>query len=150
MSIRERVNSDLVSGVTALLVVLVLWTQRDFTNPLARSLPDTILALLTVLALVLMVRGIVRPQSSSPFVGTKSLGLLAAVALLVAWVFLVSPLGFLYSGILMFFVASLYMREWPVRIKGLILDAVVSVAVVGGVYLIFTRILLVPLPPNPF
>ncbi|MBA2443593.1 MAG: tripartite tricarboxylate transporter TctB family protein [Rubrobacter sp.] len=150
MSIRQRINSDLVSGGVVLLAVLVFWSQRDFTNPLARSLPDTILALLTVLALVLVVRGIVQPQSSSPFTGTKSLGLLVAVALLVAWVFLVSPLGFLYSGILMFFVASLYMREWPIRVKGLILDAVVSVLVVGGVYLIFTRVLLVPLSPSPF
>jgi hypothetical protein len=78
------------------------------------------------------------------------MGLAVATALLAGWVILLTFLGYLISGILMFFVVSLVLRQKPLRLRDVAVDAALSAAIVGGVYWAFTNLLFVPLPPGPF
>lgn len=151
MSVRDRLNQDTVSGVVVLLLVLIFWLQRGYSNPLSSYFPDSILVALAVLGAVLVVRGLIWADSSAGYPETPdSKRLLAAVGLLLVWVLLISPLGYLIGSILMFLAMSLFLRGRPIKAKSVAIDGAVSVVVVSSFYLFFTRVLFVSLPPIPF
>lgn len=147
---RGRINSDSVCGMIVLLLTLAFWIERSYANPLAGYFPDFVLALLVVMSVVLIGRGILMPSEGGTARFPQFSRLAIAMMLLAVWVFLLSFLGFLAGGIVMFFVVSQYMRGDPREVKGVLLDAAVSVAVVVVVHVIFTRLLSVSLPPGPF
>lgn len=146
----KRLNLTLVSGIVVLAVAVVFWLLRNWANPLVGYFPNTVLIALAVFAIVLVIQGLRQPERIVPFEGMNLSSLLIAVILLVVWVFLLGPLGLLFSGLVMFLAISLFVREGPIRPKSVLVDAAVSAAFVIGVYLIFTRLLLVPVPPSPF
>lgn len=151
MSLRERMNQDSVCGLVVLLLVLVFWLQRDYNNPLVQYFPDSAMVVIAILAAILVVRGLLKPGSSEGFPEAPNyFRLLAAVGLLLAWVLLLSPLGYLISSILAFLAMSLFLRERPITAKNVAVDGAVSVVVVGFLYFIFTNVLIVTLPPVPF
>lgn len=151
MSLRDRLNQDTVSGVVTLLLVLIFWLQRGYSNPLSSYFPDSILVALAVLGAMLIVRGTIWADRSANYPEVPDLRrLITAVGLLLAWVFLISPLGYLIGSILMFLAMSLFLRGRPVRVKNVAMDAVVSVVVVSSLYYFFTQMLFVSLPPIPF
>lgn len=151
MSLRDKLNQDTVCGLVTLLLVLVFWLQRGYTNPLSSYFPDTVLISLTVLGAVLVVRGLIWPGASEGYPeAPNSRRLLVAVGLLLVWVLLLSPLGYLIGSILVFLAMSLFLRERPIGAKSVAIDGAVSVVVVSTLYLFFTQVLFVSLPPIPF
>jgi hypothetical protein len=140
-----------VCGAVTLLLVLGFLSQRGYTNPLASYFPDVVLITLAVLGVALVLRGLLWSGSAEGYPeAPNSKRLLAAVGLLAVWVLLVSPLGYLIGSILMFLAMSLFLRERPIGAKSVVIDGAVSVVVVGFLYLFFTRVLFVSLPPIPF
>lgn len=137
---------DLVTGTITLGVVAAFAVQRDYDNPLAGVFPDLTLAVLTVLGLVLVVRGLVRPQRSAPFGDVRLPMLFASMALLAAWVLLLVPAGFLPGGVLAFLAITIFVRRRSFRPKHLLWDVPIAVAVVWTCFLVFTRVFYVPLP----
>lgn len=151
MSLRDRLNQDTASGFVTLLLVLIFWLQRSYSNPLSSYFPDSILVALAVLGAMLIIRGTIWADRSANYPEVPDLRrLITAVGLLLAWVFLISPLGYLIGSILMFLAMSLFLRGRPVRVKNVAMDAVVSVVVVSSLYYFFTQMLFVSLPPIPF
>lgn len=147
---KARINSDSVCGAIVLLLTLAFWVERSYANPLAGYFPDFVLALLAIMSVVLIGRGILRPPEDGPAEFPRFSRLGVAMALLLIWVLLLSFLGFLAAGVAMFLVISLYMRGWPLEVKGILMDAAVSVVLVVAVHAAFTRLLNVPLPPGLF
>lgn len=151
MTLRDKLNQDTVCGVVTLLLVLVFWLQRSYSNPLASYFPDAVLIALAVLGAVLVVRGLLWSSASEGYPETPDTKrLLAAVSLLLVWVLLLSPLGYLIGSILVFLAMSIFLRGRPIRAKSVAIDGAVSVVVVSCLYLFFTRVLFVSLPPIPF
>lgn len=149
--LRSRLNQDTVSGVVTLALVLVFWLQRDYSNPLSSYFPDSVLVALAIFGAVLVARGLVWPGVSEGYPeAPNSRRLLVAAGLLLAWVLLLSPLGYLIGSILVFTGMSLFLREHPIGAKSVAIDVAVAVVVVGALYLFFTRVLFVSLPPIPF
>jgi len=71
--------------------------------------------------------------------GSRCLGL-------VAWVALLSTLGYVVGSLVFFVLTALLMRDHRPSLKGLALDVGVSVGVVAVLYLVFTWVLVVQLP----
>lgn len=147
---RERINSDSVGGLLVLLLTVAFWLERSYANPLAGYFPDLVLGILTLMSVFLIVRGLLKPPEDGAAEFPRFSQLSAAVVLLAIWVFLLSPLGFLAGGVVMFLAISLYLRGRPIEIKGILLDAAISLAAVVLIHAAFTRLLNVPLPPGPF
>lgn len=147
---RERINQDSVCGTIVLLLVLVFWVERSYANPLAGYFPDFVLVLLAIMSVVLIGRGILTPPQGEATEFPPFSRLTVALVLLAVWVLMLSFMGFLAGGVAMFLALSLYMRGRPVEVKGILMDAAVSVALVVAVHAVFTRLLNVPLPPGPF
>lgn len=137
---------DLVTGSITLGVVAAFAVQRDYDNPLAGVFPDLALVVLTVLGLLLIARGLVRPQRSAPFEDVRLPMLFASMALLAAWVLLLVPAGFLPGGVLAFLAITLFVRRRSLRPKHLLWDVPIAIAVVWICFLVFTRVFYVPLP----
>ncbi|MBA2692894.1 MAG: tripartite tricarboxylate transporter TctB family protein [Rubrobacter sp.] len=154
--IGSKVSLETVCGAVVLLAAAVFWSQRGYTNPLAGYFPNTILLAMAAMAVLLIVRGIVRPSSAEDDSDAEAPaevrlgGLAKAAVLLAVWVLALWFLGYLISGIVMFCVVSLSLREGSLNLRNVLVDVVISVVVVGGVYLAFTNLIFVPLPPGPF
>lgn len=150
-SLKGKLNQDTVCGAVTFLLVLVFLSQRSYSNPLASYFPDVVLIALAALAVALVLRGLLWSGSAEGYPeAPNSRRLLAAVGLLAVWVLLVSPLGYLIGSILMFFAMSLFLRERPIGAKSVAVDGAVSAVVVVSLYLFFTQVLFVSLPPIPF
>ncbi|WP_165874270.1 tripartite tricarboxylate transporter TctB family protein [Rubrobacter taiwanensis] len=140
---------SLVAGIVTLVIALSFGLQRNF-SPLGGLFPDAVLTVLTLLGIVMIIRGIREPARERPFAGIAASGLLAAIAILAVWVFSLGVAGFVISGLVFFLITALFLRERPVRIRVVLVDAAISTLFVVGIYLIFTRVLLIPLPQAPF
>jgi hypothetical protein len=149
--IGSKVGLETVCGAVVLLAAIVFWFQGGYTNPLAGYFPNTILLAMAAMAVVLIVRGIVRPSSAEDDSDAEAPaevrlgGLAKAAVLLAVWV-----LALWFLGYIMFCVVSLSLREAPLSLRTVLVDVAISVVVVGGVYLAFTNLIFVPLPPGPF
>lgn len=137
---------DLVTGTVVLGVVGAFAVQRDYDNPLAGVFPDLTLVVLTVLGLLLVARGLVRPERFAPFEDVRLPMLFASMALLAAWVLLLVPAGFLPGGVLAFLGITIFIRRRSFRPRHLLWDVPVAVVVVWACFLVFTRVFYVPLP----
>lgn len=166
---RTSLRADLTAAGVTVVVAAVFWTQRDYRERLSGVFPDFVLIGLVVLAVLLVVRAVVlgaggkegagrdRDEAGAEDTGGESGGSSASVAIvfasmafLAAWVVLLTPLGFTLSGILAFLAITVFLRRGSFRFRHLLVDVPVAIAVVWLCFLVFTRVLLVPLPVPPF
>lgn len=163
---RAQLRADLAAAVVAIGVAAVFWVQRDYREPLSGAFPDFVLAGLAALAVLLVTRALVlrgradpgRPDTGADETvdegsggpGVPVAAVLASMALLAAWVALLVPLGFTLAGVLGFLAVTVFVRRGSFRPRHLLVDVPVAIAVVWLCFLVFTRVLLVPLPVPPF
>lgn len=147
----DKVN--VAVGALTVAVAAVFWFQRDYTTEYGGTFADPVIIALGVLGIVLLVFGLLRRPVGR---GTEEeermpvRGLLLAVALLAAWVAALPYLGYLVGGIAFYVLMAVTMRTERPSLRGILVDVVVAVAVVGGFYLVFTELLYVRLPELGF
>ncbi len=139
---------NLWTGAAMLALVVTFWVQRDYRFPYGGVVPDTVMVLLAVMAVVLLVRGFLARRSGADDTeaGLSWRALLRAVGLLAAWALTLPYLGYLVGGIVFFTLMALLMRTERITWRGALLDLAVACAVVGVFYLLFTQVLYVRLP----
>jgi hypothetical protein len=139
-------RTDIVAGAILLVVSAAFWVQRDYTDRLAGQFPDFVLIVLIALGVFMIVNGIWRgDRTRAPReVNLPRLG--AAAALIVAWAVLMGLIGFTISGVIVFVLMALMVRNTRPTPRTVTIDLVAGLVVVIGTFLIFTQLLLVPLP----
>ena len=148
MKFRENVNTDLVAGILGLLVMAVFWCSREGVGYLSIMFPNSLLILVGVFSAILVVKAFVRPERKDIFTDGNQKRIVVTGVILFAWVFGIMFLGFLSASIVAFPVLVCYLasaREKVTPKKGLLWTAISTVEVIAF-YLIFSRILEVPLP----
>ncbi len=142
----DVVKKDIIAGAFLLAVVAAFWVQRDFNGKLEAAFPEFVLISLSALAVVIIVLGVLRGDRTPGRrdVDLRFLG--AAIAVVLAWAVGVGVIGFTITGVIAFAVMAQLIRRGRPQVPRLALDAAVALVVVVGVFLIFTRVLLVPLP----
>lgn len=138
---------NVVAGLLLVAMSAVFWLARDYTTRFGGILPDPVLLLLAVLGVVLAVLGLTTRRAEGLSERVPLLGLLRAVGVLVGWVAILPVLGYLLGGFVFFLGCALLVRDRRPRLRDVALDVVVAAITVGGFYLLFTRLLVVPLPP---
>ncbi len=161
--IKRRINADAVAGAVGFVFALAYLTaafaipESSFANAAVgpKALPVTIGVALAAASLVLAVRGLLRegatgeaePGAEEPEeeVPAQSPVRFAVVAgLLLGYIFVLLPLGYVISTFLFIFGTTMYLdRGRPVR------NVVYALAFSLVVYLVFTQLLTVRLPPGP-
>lgn len=147
-------KKDIVAGTLTLLIVVLFWSRRDYSSPLSGMFVDPLLVALAVLGLFLLSRalyvlrsergGTARGQGAEEALRPMRAGLV--IAIMVAWVLAVEPLGFALSGVLFFFGLTRLMRNESGGWRGVVVDSGAALGTVLVLYVVFTEFLEVRLP----
>lgn len=143
-------RTELLCAGILLAVAVAFWVQRESTGRLTEAFPDFVLVVLVLLAVGIAVRALLRKQGEAtdetPVSTVDKRFLAAAMVVLPVWAIGMGLVGFTISGVLAFVVlAQLIRRERP-RPVSVARDTVVGAVLVVAAFLVFTRVLLVPLP----
>ena len=145
----ERTHRDLRGIAGSLLAIasgaLAIWHAKEF-SPLGAVFPRTIAALMIVFSAVYIAVAILRPEQPRAMPAGSTGRRLAVSGVLLAWSFLLEPVGFLATSVASYaaiLVIANYDR-WTPRMA--LSYALTGAAVLGSLYAIFRFGLQVPLP----
>lgn len=143
-----RLNTDIAAGAIGLAFAAALWLPRAEMGQLSILFPRAVLVIMTVIAVALIIKGVVRPAGRQVEITGNPRRLLVVMASFFVWWFAIGELGFVVST----FVALLLLTWYLARVQGpvswprLLRWLPVIGALVAGFYLTFTEILNVRLP----
>lgn len=145
-------NSDLVGGTLGLTLAIAFWLAREGNWSFWSAVfPNVMIVVIAVLSVLLLIKGFVAP-AMLPLFADGDRGRMAVTALLLlAWGFAFSWLGALASSFVAFAVLTIYLGRQhitPSPRSLLTLAVAISVELIAF-YLVFTRVLHVPLPRGP-
>lgn len=143
-----RLNTDIAAGLFGLAFAALLWLPRGDMGRLSLIFPRAVLVLLTVIAVALVIKGMVRPAGRQVEITGSPRRLFTVILGFFAWWGLVEVLGFLITTLLAFFLLTWYLArvEMAVTWRRLLKWTPVILVLVIGFYVIFTEVLNVRLP----
>lgn len=145
---RRPLNTDLLGGAIGLGLAALFWLTREQWSFWSAVFPNLTLAVLALLSVALLVKGFVRPERLPLIAEGNRVRVLVTAVVLLLWAFAIRPVGTLGSSLVAFWGLAIYLGSAGQRVTAV--DAVKWLVVVavelGLLYLIFTRILGVPLP----
>lgn len=146
---RRPWNSDLVGGGLGLALAIAFWFARETNWSFWSAVfPNVMIVVIAVLSVLLLVKGFVAP-TMLPLFADGDRGRMAVTALLLmAWGFAFSWLGALASSAIAFAALTAYLgRQHIAPSPRSLLTLAGAIAVeLMAFYLVFTRVLHVPLP----
>ena len=149
---RREVNTNLISGLIGLVIVAVFWMRRGRLSDLSAMFPDTVLAILAVISLALIVMAFTKPEMRALFTEGDRPRMVVTAATILVWILAIPRLGFFVSSVLAFALLAWYLgrAQRRVTLPTSLLWLVISAAVVGVFFFVFTRYLHVRLPQGMF
>lgn len=149
MNNNSAVRFDRASAVGCVALIAIglaaMYWAKDFSM-LGAVFPLVVAGLMVALSCVYLVVAWLRPTARRTHEAGSGIRRLGVMAVMLAWAFLLEPLGFLVSGIVAFaaLLVVAHFDRWTVRI--VILYGLAGVVVLGALYSIFKFALQVPLP----
>lgn len=145
----KNANSDLWAGCIGLALSVAFWFSIDEEiMHLSIMFPKAMIAIMALISILLLIKGILKAERQDLFnVGSNRRVLITALLFFV-WGVAISYLGFFVSSVLAILVQAWYLAlaRRKVTLPTLALWLVVAAGEVTFFYLIFTRLLHVPLP----
>ena len=145
----KNANSDLWAGCIGLALSVAFWFSiDDEIMHLSIMFPKAMIAIMALISILLLIKGILKAERQDLFnVGSNRRVLIIALLFFV-WGVAISYLGFFVSSVLAILAQAWYLAlaRRKVTLPTLALWLVVAAGEVAFFYLIFTRLLHVPLP----
>ena len=148
----KEINTDIASGVIGLTLTAVFFFGLEDISWLSIMFPETMVYIMAVISAALVVKGFVKPSRDRIFHDGSNTRWLVTGILFFLWVGLMPVLGFFVSTVVFMTAIVAYLAKSRIRLtlgKFLVWLPVI-VAEVTFFYLIFTKILHVPLPEGLF
>lgn len=148
----RRANTDLWSGLFGLAVAGVFWWGRGDVGRLSIMFPNALLLLLAAFSASLVAKGIAKPRLRAIFAEGNRGKIVGTALVLFAWAIAIPYLGFCVASVGGFWGLTCYLatsrrRVTPALALRWLLVVVVEVTFF---YLIFAKLLYVPLPTGAF
>ena len=146
------VNTEIISGGVGLLLTAVFFFALEDISWMSIIFPKTVVYIMAVMSSVLLVKAFVNPSYARIFnVGSNWRWIVIGV-LFFLWVIFMPVLGFFVSTVVFMtaIVGYLARARTQVTIGKLMIWIPVVIAEVTFFYLIFTKVLFVPLPEGLF
>ena len=146
------VNTEIISGGVGLLLTAVFFFALEDISWMSIIFPKTVVYIMAVMSSVLLVKAFVNPSYARIFnVGSNWRWIVTGV-LFFLWVIFMPVLGFFVSTVVFMtaIVGYLARARTQVTIGKLMIWIPVVIAEVTFFYLIFTKVLFVPLPEGLF
>lgn len=152
MKFRENVNTDLISGILGFLILGVFWSAKEGVGYLSIMFPNSLLILVGVFSTILILKSFIRAERRNIFSDGNQKRIFITALFLFAWVFGIMFLGFLSASLITFpaLVCYLASAREPITLNKLAVWTVISWVEVVVFYLIFSKLLEVPLPTGIF
>jgi hypothetical protein len=145
----KNANSDLWAGCIGLALSAAFWFSIDEEiMRLSIMFPKAMIAIMALISILLLIKGILKAERQDLFnVGSNRRVIITALLFFV-WGVAISYLGFFVSSVLAILAQAWYLAlaRRKVTLPVLALWLVVAAGEVAFFYLIFTRLLHVPLP----
>ncbi|NNF84515.1 MAG: tripartite tricarboxylate transporter TctB family protein [Deltaproteobacteria bacterium] len=148
----RRANTDLLSGILGLAIAGVFWWGRGEVGPLSIMFPHALLFLLAAFSVALVVKGLVRPERRSIFAEGDRAKIIGTCAILFVWVIAIPYVGFFLASVSGFWGMTCYLASSRRKVTPQLAAKLfcVVLAEVSFFYLVFAKLLYVPLPTGAF
>ena len=145
----KNANSDLWAGCIGLALSVAFWFSIDEEiMRLSIMFPKAMIAIMALISILLLIKGIIKAERQDLFgVGSNRRVIITALLFFV-WGAAISYLGFFVTSVLAILAQAWYLAlaRRKVTLPALALWLVIAAGEVAFFYLIFTRLLHVPLP----
>ena len=148
----REVNTDIIAGVIGMLLTAVFFFGLEDVSWMSIIFPETIVYLMALISGLLILKGFVNPSRRPIFnVGSNTRWIVTGI-LFFLWVLVMPVIGFFVSTVVFMtaIVAYLASARMPLTIMKFIVWVPIVIAEVTFFYLIFTKVLYVPLPEGMF
>jgi hypothetical protein len=148
----REVNTEIASGVIGLFLTAVFFFALEDISWMSIIFPKTIVYLMAVISGLLVLKGFLKPSRRRIFnVGSNTRWIVTGI-LFFLWVLVMPVFGFFVSTVVFMtaIVGYLARARMPLTLGKFILWMPIVIAEVTFFYLIFTKVLYVPLPEGLF
>jgi len=144
----RQVNTDLWSGVIGLAVAGIFGWGRGEVGRLSIMFPNALLVFLALFSIALVVKGIARPDRRPIFAEGDRGKIVGSCAILFAWAIAIPYIGFVLASIAGFWGMTCYLASSRRKVTPQLAAKwlFVALVVVALFYLVFAKLLYVPLP----
>ncbi len=143
-------NSDLIAGITSLLIAAIFWSQGLKLGTESNLLPKVLEYFIIIAGLGVLVRGFLRGKDvQGSHEEKEGLNWTRAIVIIIAtivYVICIAYIGFYVSTVLYLLLGSWYLNEKGFTLSSLVFSLVFGVGVSGILYATFTVFLQVPTP----
>ena len=148
----REINTDITSGLIGLLLTAVFFFALEDISWMSIIFPRTVVYIMAIISGILVVKGLVRPSQDRIFSAGSNTRWMVTGVLFFLWVLLMPVFGFFVSTVVFMtaIVGYLARARMPVTIGKFLIWIPIIVAEVTFFYLIFTKVLYVPLPEGMF
>ena len=148
----REINTEIASGVIGLILSAVFFFALEDISWMSILFPKTLVYIMALIAVALVVRGILNPSRDRVFHVGSNVRWMVTGVLFFAWVLFMPVLGFFVSTVVFMTIIVGYLARarTQVTIGKLMIWMPIVIAEVTFFYLIFTKVLYVPLPEGMF
>ncbi|EGF30839.1 hypothetical protein IMCC9480_696 [Oxalobacteraceae bacterium IMCC9480] len=141
-----RNRASLVACVLFIVIGVAAFMAADDFSMLGAVFPKTVSALIVFFSSLWLVLSWIKPRDVTRHVDGSVVRQVAVGLIMLAWAFLLEPVGFLVCSVVAFVLLLAVAHYGSCSRKLLLLYGVATVVVTGSLYVLFTTILQVPLP----
>ena len=141
MKLAERISSIVILGMCGLFFAL----SSDFSK-FGALFPRVIIGILAALSLTLFVMTFFGEQTAPVAKANQSMKSIYALALMVAWAFVIDVIGFAVTSVIFFSIITIFLDKKTRSGIGLLMRVGIVILVVGVFYVFFALFLFVPFP----
>jgi len=149
---RREVNTEIISGAIGMILTAVFFFGLEDISWMSIIFPKTVVTIMALISGILVVKGFINPTRAPIFnVGSNTRWIVTGV-LFFLWVLFMPILGFFVSTVVFMSIIVGYLARvrTQVTIGKFMTWISIVVAEVTFFYLIFTKVLYVPLPEGMF
>jgi hypothetical protein len=151
-SMNRAINTEITSGLIGFIIAVVFFFALEDISWMSILFPKTMVYILAAISVILIVKGFINPTASPIFSVGSNTRWLVTGGLFFLWVIIMPVLGF-FVGTVVFMTAIIgYLASSRMRltVKKFLIWIPIVIAEVTFFYLIFTKVLYVPLPKGVF
>ena len=148
----REINTEIAGGVIGLILTTVFFFALEDISWMSIIFPRTVVYIMAIISGILVVKGLVRPSQDRIFSAGSNTRWMVTGVLFFLWVLLMPVFGFFVSTVVFMtaIVGYLARARMQVTIGKFLIWIPIVVAEVTFFYLIFTKVLYVPLPEGMF
>jgi hypothetical protein len=145
----QNVNTDLIAGTVGLALSGIFWLSIDpEIMRLSIMFPKAMILIMALISVMLLVKGFLRAERGNIFAVGSNRRVVVTGLFFFSWGIAIPYLGFFVSSVTAISLLAAYLALARRRVTGSVFAmwVVIAAAEVTFFYLIFTRLLHVPLP----